>query len=167
MVAINAIGAALQPKTLVCECKPVVCPSGQMKQAVSSPTVIRSISNEELKDLMRDKFPNAQFRGIENWGFILVPKAEVQDHVKDFLIANSFSGEESDREMWLLSSFFESGWERVPVGWAKFGGNQGDFFVFVVVDHPVSHVMVPMKINPDGSLTELYWEAGVGYVFIY
>jgi hypothetical protein len=137
-----------------------------MKQAVSSPTVIRSISNEELKDLMRDKFPNAQFRGIENWNFILVKKEEIRDYVCDCLASNQMFGEESDREIWTISSFRELEWEKVPVGWAKVGGFQGDFYIFAIGATGEHNEPTILKIGSDGTLTEVSQDARVRYVFV-
>jgi hypothetical protein len=122
---------------------------------------------EEVMSQLIEKFPRAQFQGVQNNKFSLVGKSDILEHTQRFLLDNSYSGEESDEELRLIySGFLQPGWDTVPVGWAKIGGANGDFYVFAIGATGTRNEPTILKISSDGTITEVSQDVGVRYVFV-
>ena len=146
-----------------CEGQLAGCESELAMAGITPPLVVGSISHQDMICLLREKFPEASWRGAESSSFDLTSLSEVQRFLNEDLTDEEGLADESDYIFRLMGSFNQPGWEQIPVGWAKV--SDGDFYMIVVVEVVEGEKVYKLAPRTD-QLTELVSDHDVMIVVV-
>lgn len=117
---------------------------------IDNPQIVGQVSHRQMIEFLRKVFPNAEFRGVEEAEFDLTNKSEIERFL-DEMPERNFS-DQGDFVWFLMGEFTnQSGWENIPIGWAKV--SDGDFYAVVVVKE--SGQLVAFKITSSLQLQKI------------
>lgn len=124
---------------------------GSQTYIPSPPQIVSTLTHREVLDILRDKFPQAMFRGAEGSRFEVTTLSEIERFLaEDRTDQEDLSGGEGDYVFALMGSFNSPGWETIPIGWAK----TDDDIYNVVIAREGTRIKV-FGINP---ATDRLWE---------
>ena len=129
--------------------------------SINAPQVVGSITHRQMIEFLREVFPNAEFRGVEEAEFDLTNKSEVERFL-DEMPERSFS-DQGDLVWRLMGEFTgQSGWEDIPIGWAKV--SDGEFYPITVVKE--GSQLVAFKIRSSYSLERISSDSNVKWCLV-
>lgn len=98
---------------------------------IPPPQIAGSATHGEILNLLREVFPNAAPRGVEQISFELTSYSEVARFLQADDTNQASLQNRSDYVFRLIGNFSSAGWERVPVGWVK-TSSESFYFIFIV-----------------------------------
>jgi len=128
---------------------------------INAPQVEGSMTHRQMMELLREVFPNAEFRGVEEAEFDLTNKSEIERFL-DEMPERSFSGQ-GDLVWRLMGEFTgQSGLEDIPIGWAKV--SDGEFYPITVVKE--GSQLAAFKIRSTYSLERISSDSNVKWCLV-
>lgn len=126
-------------------------PEVEVNISMLSPKVLDTISHDQMIDVLREKFPEAMFRGVEAASFEITSLSEIERFLEeDQIDKEDLGGNKGDYVFRLMGQFSQPNWEKIPVGWAK---SDEEIYNIVVVEEN-SQITV-YGIDP---MTDKIWE---------
>jgi len=129
--------------------------------SIKEPQIVGQLSHRQMIEFLRDVFPKAEFRGVEEAEFDLTSKGEIERFL-DEMPERSFS-DNGDFIFSLMGQFTnQSGWEDIPIGWAK--KSDGEFYAVTVVKGLTG--LTAYKIKQSGQMSKISSDSSVRYCLI-
>ena len=130
---------------------------------ISPPGIVGQADHAEIMMALREAFPEAQMRGVEQEEFSLTTPDEIKRFVRESYSSwQTCSGSDQvNAIIGLMSS--APGWEDIPIGWAK--SSDGSFFLITLIEQPSGLVACQVELE-DNCLYRIVQDPGVRFVFI-
>jgi hypothetical protein len=127
------------------------------------PQTLTQLTHREVMDILRDKFPQTMFRGVEAPIFEITSLSEVKRFLdEDRTDEEDLGGNQGDYVFRLMGQFNSPGWEKIPFGWAK---TDNDIYNIVILKDGSK-----IKVFGIDPTTDRLWEistaANVKFVLI-